>query len=112
VVELYDGSEVWRQLGWIPVIVMRWSAYDDRPGEGYTLGIADGQRPAITDLLNILSYAPGMFSVSPGPAAGGFVAQSWKESAIGVIGNAGYAKGLEVTFRGGAICANKTLGTF
>ena len=69
--ELVDGSEVWQQKGWIPQLTMTWSAYDDRSTEGWTLGTANGDRPAITDLMTILSGAPASFSVSPGPAAGG-----------------------------------------
>jgi len=110
--ELIDGSELWRQLGWIPEITMSWSAYDDRANEGFTIGAANGNRPAITDLLTVLSGAPGSFSISPGPAAGGFVVQSWHESPIGVTGGQGWAKGLQVTFRGGTICSSKILGAF
>jgi len=109
--ELVDGSEVWQQKGWIPQLTMTWSAYDDRSTEGWTLGTANGDRPAITDLMTILSGAPASFSVSPGPAAGGFVVQSWHEGPTGVEPG-GFAKGLQVTFRGGAICTSKILGTF
>ena len=110
--KLVDGSEAWRQLGWIPEIVMRWEAYDDRPNEGFTIGAADGNRPAITDLLTVLSGAPNSFSVSPGPSAGGFVVQSWKESPMGPTGNGGYAKGLQLTLRGGTPVFSKILGAF
>ena len=109
--ELYDGREVWRQLGWIPELTIEWSIYDDRSTEGWTIGTANGNRPAVSDLLAILSGAPGSFSISPGPSAGGFVPQSWKESAIGVVPG-GYAKGLQLTLRGGAIYSSKVLGAF
>jgi hypothetical protein len=108
---LYDGSEAWRQLGWVPELVLKWAFYDDRATEGFSLGLADGDRPALTDLLSVLSGAPASFSISPGPSAGGFTVQSWKVNPIGVAPG-GYAKGLQVTCRGGAIQSSQTLGTF
>lgn len=105
--DLVTGSESNRLLGYIPELTMRWSAFDDRPTEGFTIGQANGNRPAITDLLYLISrYVPGIpnngyLAVSPGPAAGGFIVMSTKRSPIGVVGQQGFAKGVQVTFRGG-----------
>ena len=109
--DLIDGSESLRRLGWIPVLTMRWAAYDDREDEGRPIGRANGNRPSIVDLMSILDSVPGTISVSPGPSAGGFIAQSWSMNGIGVHPG-GFAKNVEVTFRGGAICATKVLGAF
>ncbi len=110
--DLVDGSESLRRLGWIPVLTLKWSAYDDRNTEGWTLGGPGvGNRPSYLDLMALLDNAPGGISVSPGPTAGGFIAQSWTVNATGILPN-GFAKDLQITFRGGAICSTKTLGAF
>ena len=109
--ELIDGSESVRRLGWVPQITFHWSAYDDRSNEGRALGIANGNKPSITDLMSILDSTPGTISVSPGPSAGGLTAQSWTVNAIGVHPG-GYAKGLEIVFRAGSIYTTKVLGAF
>ena len=110
-VDLIDGSEAWRQLGWVPKLTMKWAAYDDRAGEGWVLGQANGNRPSMTDLLAVLSGGPGSFSVSPGPSAGGFAVQSWEVSPIGVA-YGGIAKGVSITFTGGSILPSMALGAF
>lgn len=109
--DLINGSESCRRLGYIPQITLKWGAYDDRTTEGVTLGIANGNRASFTDLMSILDSAPGTISISPGPSAGGFVAQSWTVSGAGVLPG-GYAKDLSITLRGGTICPTKVLGSF
>lgn len=120
--ELFDGSEANRRLGWIPQLTLRWSVYLDQiqasftegvtPGAwGLVIGTANGQMPSMADLLTILSGAPGSISISPGPSAGGFVAQSWKIKPIGV-NPLGQADGVEIVFRGGAIQSSMALGGF
>lgn len=109
--ELVDGSERERKLGYIPILRVAWRPYDDRPGEGYTIGTADGQRPAAEDLLKLLSYPSGWLKVSAGPApAYGFVVGRVEVGKVPLIGRGFYD--LEVTFRGRDVQADQSLVVF
>lgn len=111
-VELETGDERTRLLGYIPVLTCRWSAYDDRSGRGYTIGVADGNRPAYADLLTILSGATKTLKVAPGPSTvGGFIVDRADLKELGVAGTE-TLMGLEVTFRGRDILATMALGSF
>lgn len=96
--DLDDGGELTRVKGFLPVLKVRWSAYDDRLGRGYTIGTGDGQRPTLEDLLWFLSQPSGRLRVSPGLASGGFTVNRARPKGIGY--KAGYYTGIEVTFRG------------
>jgi len=111
--DLIDGSESCRRLGWIPQLVLKYAAYNDLLNTtGRTLGGNDGNLADINALLSLLDAAPGLLKVSPGPSAGGFVVMKTTVSALGVAGVQGIATGLQITLRGGSICATKTLGAF
>jgi len=110
--ELIDGSEQCRRLGWIPSLTLKWAIYNDvLQNTPYSIGVLNGQMASYDTLMSILDGAPGTLKISPGPSAGGFVVQSVKTSPVGIAGP-GLAAGLQVTFRGGAICPTKTLGVF
>lgn len=108
--DLVTGAERTRRLGFIPVLTLKWKVYDDRANEGFTIGTADGNRPAYADLLTLLSGTPGLLRVSGGPSALGFDCDGIKVSPISTA--AGFATGLQVVFRGRAIRANRDLATF
>lgn len=113
-VELETGDERTRLLGYIPVMVIRWSAYDSNSGHGYTIGTADGNRPTAEDLLGILSAATDTLKIASGSytsTAGGFVADAIDVKEFGVAG-VSTVTGLEVTFRGRDILATMGLGSF
>ena len=119
---LPGGGESLRRFGWIPQLTFRWSIYLDRVTASFTEGVTagawgitigpnNGNMPSISDLMVILSNGPGLLSVSPGPSAGGFVAQSWKIKPI-KTNPLGQAEGLEITFRGGTPQSSMVLGAF
>lgn len=111
--DLLDGSESCRRLGWIPELVIKYGAYNDLLNTtGRPIGGLDGNLADINSLLSLLDTAPGLLKVSPGPLAGGFVVNKTTVSAMGVAGGQGTVTGLQITLRGGAICATKTLGAF
>lgn len=110
--DLVDGSERTRRLGYIPVLTLKWKIYNDSPGQGYTIGAADGNMLGIADLLAILSLDPGRLKVSPGPLAGGFQVDSVKVGSMGILGLQGFAAGVSVTFRGRTVQADQSLGVF
>ena len=110
---LVDGSESCRRLGWLPQLTMSWATYNDFLNTtGKTIGSANGNLLDFASLLAVLDNAPGTLKVSPGPSAGGFVINKTTISPVSVAGNPGITTGLKLTFRGGAICASKTLGAF
>lgn len=97
--ELEDYSESGFNAGYLPVLTLKWDAYDDRDGEGVTIGTADGNRPSLLQLLPILSVR-GLLRVSPGPAGtGGFRVEKATPAAIGLAGQR-FGKGVSITFRG------------
>lgn len=108
--ELVNGAERTRVLGYLPVLTCKWSLYDDRLGQGYTIGVADGQRPDLESLLAVLSNPTGLLKVSPGLAAGGFVVDSVAVHAIGKKGT--YYTGIQVVFRGRDPLTTMSLGVF
>jgi hypothetical protein len=110
--DLVDGSERSRILGYIPVLSVRWSPYDDRANAGYTLGTLDGQRPTLEQLLPILCNASGFLKVSLGNMGTplGFVVGRCDVDKLPLKGN-GFID-LTVTFRGRDIVADRTLGAF
>jgi hypothetical protein len=110
--ELIDGGESNRRLGWLPQITMSWSVYNDTDGLGHTIGNADQNLASISALLDLLDTPPGLLKVSPGPSTGGFVVNKVTVQPIGIVGLAGFAAGLKVTFRGGTIQPSLTLGAF
>jgi hypothetical protein len=110
--ELLDGSERMRVLGYLPVLTLKWSAYDDRPGQGYTLGTADGQRPTLEQLLQVLSGTPGTLRVSAGPApAGGFTCGEIKVGGA-VLLAPGIGGDLQIVFRGRQVLSSRYLEAF
>ena len=97
--ELEDFSESGFAAGYLPVLTLKWDVYDDRGGNGVTIGTADGNRPSLLQLLEILSVR-GLLRVSPGPAGtGSFRVESAKPSGIGLAGR-NFGRGVSVTFRG------------
>lgn len=108
---LVDGSERQRLLGFLPVLTVRWQIYDDTAGNGYTIGTADGNRPSLDQLLVLLSAASGGLKVSPGRTAGGLVVGALSVKPV-VLAGAGFAQGLEVTFRGRDVRPDMTLGAW
>jgi hypothetical protein len=108
--ELLDGSERTRLLGYLPVLTCKWTVYDDRPGQGYPIGLQDGQRPPLESLLWYLSQPTGKIKVSPGLQAGGFVADSIQVQPISKAGS--IYTGLQVVFRGRDTLPTMTLGVF
>lgn len=109
--ELINGSERERQLGFIPVLRLAWGTYDDRAGQGYTIGNANGQRPSAEQFLQLLSAASGTLKVSPGLTAGGFVVGSIDVSEVYLVGST-FVGGLTVTLRGRDIQSEQVLGSF
>jgi len=110
--ELIDGSEGIRLFGWIPELTITWDVYDDiNPNYGYVIGSASGNQLDYTSLLTVLNTSSGFLKVSPGPDAGGFVVN---KSTISAVGNTagGMATGVDITFRGSAICSSRVLGAF
>jgi len=110
--DLVDGSESNRRLGFIPELTLSWEVYNDTDGQGHAIGGNDQCLADIASFLAIMDAPPGYISISPGPSAGGFVVNKTTIRPIGIIGMAGFAAGLEVTFRGGTILPSKLLGAF
>ena len=108
--DLINGSPRTRVLGYVPVLTCKWSAYDDRPWNGYVIGTNDGCRPDLESLLIVLSQPTGMLAISPGPSAGGFVVDSVNVSGLGKAGQ--FYTGLQVVFRGRDIAPEMALGPF
>ncbi len=110
--DLVDGGERTRRLGYIPVLKVRWTPYDDRAVFGYTIGTSDGQRPTLEQLLPILSMASGFLKVSLGNGTTpyGFVVGRVDVDKM-PFRNTGFTD-LSVTFRGRDIVADRTLGAF
>lgn len=109
-VRLVGGGRRTRRDGYVPVLAVRWNVYDDRAGQGYAIGTADGQRPALDDLLWYLSQPSGMLRVSPGLTAGGFTVDRVEVKPVGKRGE--FYTGLEVTFRGRDAMVTRTLEAF
>lgn len=116
--DLVDGSERKRSLGWIPVLKLKYAVYDNRTGEGYTIGTANGNRPAAADLLELLGSAlPGRLKVSLGPVPAspgtvpGFVVGSVKLPPSALRGMS-YLGGWTLEFRGRDIQATVLPGNF
>jgi hypothetical protein len=108
--DLVLGGERTRVRGYLPVLTCTWSAYDERPGQGYAIGTANGQRPCLEDLLVLLSQPTGMLRVSMGRSAGGFTVDSVSVKPLGKEGP--YYTGLQVVFRGRDPLSTMTLGAF
>ena len=110
---LFNGGESTRLLGWLPELKCKWSVYDDLNAfYGYTIGSAAGNQLDFNSFLAVLDTNPGFLSVSPGLTAGGFVVNKVTVSNFSVTSVGSLATGVTVTFRGGTIYANKTLGAF
>lgn len=95
--DLDNGGQMSRLVGFLPILKVRWGAYDERPGQ-YAIGLNDGNRPGLEDLLWLLSQPSGRIRVSPGLSAGGFTVDRPQVKPIGRKGT--IYTGLEVTFRG------------
>lgn len=108
---LVSGSPRTRLLGFVPVLTVRWNVYDDRSGQGYTIGSADGNRPNLDSLMLLLSNPTGLIRVSPGPSAGGFTADSIQVKSFGVISPT-FGSGLEVVFTGRTLVSTRSLEVF
>lgn len=110
--ELLDGSPRMRIQGYLPVLTVKWSAYDDREGQGYALGTDNGQRPTLEQLLRILSGPPGTLRVSAGPApAGGFTCGEIQVGGAVLLG-AGIGGDLQIVFRGRQVLSGRYLEAF
>lgn len=110
--DLIDGSERTRILGYLPVLKVKWSPYDDRAVFGYTVGTSDGQRPSLEQLLSILGTGSGLLKVSLGNTGTplGFVVGIVEVDRI-PFRSTGFCD-LSVTFRGRDIQSDRTLGAF
>ena len=116
--ELVDGSERKRRLGWLPVLRLKYAVYDDRTGEGYTIGTANGNRPSASDLLSLLGSAlPGRLKVSLGPVPAspgtvpGFIVGSVKLPPSALVGRA-FLGGWTLEFRGRDVMETAIPGNF
>jgi len=109
--DLIDGSESCRRLGFIPVLTLKYAAYNDLiRTSALTIGGLDGNMADILSLLSILDTAPGYLKVSPGPTSGGFVVNKTVVAAMGISGPV--TTGLQIVLRGGGICPTKVLGAW
>jgi len=110
--DLIDGSERSRILGAIPVLRVKWTPYDDRSTNGYTIGVADGNRPTPEQLFALIyGTASGFLKVSTGNGASplGFVVGRVDIEKISY--KAAFVN-FSLTFRGRDIVTNATLGAF
>lgn len=97
--ELEDFSESGFTAGYIPVLTLRWDVYDDRGGNGVTIGTAEGNRPSLLQLLAMI-HTRGLLRISPGPdGTGSFRVESAKASGIGLAGRS-FGRNVTITFRG------------
>jgi hypothetical protein len=110
--DLVDGSERTRRLGFIPVLRVKWSPYDDRAVFGRTIGIAEGNKPSLEQLLPILSMAPGFLKVSLGDGATPYGFVVGRVDVDKMAYRSSTFTDLSVTFRGRDIVADRTLGAF
>ena len=110
-VELVDKSQRTRLDGFLPKLSVKWTAYDERPGQGYVIGTGDGQRPTLESLLWYLSQPTGLIRVSPGLAAGGFTCDTIDVQPIAKVNGAFYG-GIEVVFWGRDIQTTRVLEVF
>jgi len=111
-VELIDGSEAVRRLGYLPELNVSWSVYDDKNAlYGYSIGSGNGQQLDFVSLLALLDNAPGYISVSPGLTTGGFIPSDWTISSYSVIPGS-FATNLSIKFRGCSVFSTKVLSTF
>lgn len=110
--DLVDGSERTRILGYLPVLKLRWTPYEDRAVFGFTLGTSDGNRPTVDQLLDILSSDPGTLKVSLGGGASpfGFVVGRVNIDKIPYKG--GQFVSLTLTLRGRDVVSSRVLGAF
>lgn len=109
-VKLVGGGRRTRRIGYLPVLTVRWKAYDDLANPGITIGTANGNRPSLEDLLVILSAATRGLRVSPGASAGGFTVDQVVTKQIGKKGPV--YTGVQATFYGRDPLATKTLEVF
>jgi hypothetical protein len=99
-VELLDGSERTRLLGFLPVLTYKAKIY-----------APDSSQASLDTLLGILSHPTGTIKVSPGKTAGGFTCDKVTVKPIGIKGK--FEEGVEIVFRGRDIFSSMTsLGTF
>ena len=105
-VELLDGSERTRRLGWLPSLTLSWRIY---PADIVNPGTADGQTPTAEQLLDFLgSMPPGRLRVRGGKAAGWLTGGKVATEAINPVGGT-LVQGLRVTFRGRTVRSSMTL---
>lgn len=102
-VDLLDGSERTRLLGYIPVLTVKYPVW--ALDGGYAVGSGNGQMPTLETLLGILSRPTGSISVAPNKTAY-WIADSITVKPIGVVGRANIPTGIEITFRGRDIQAS------
>lgn len=106
--ELEDYSESGFTAGYLPVLTLKWDVYDDRTRPGVTIGTADGNRPSLLQLLDLVSVR-GLLRVSPGPAGTGcFRVESARAGGIGLTGP-GYGRNVSITFRGKGLLSTMAL---
>jgi hypothetical protein len=117
---LYDGSEMERLLGYVPVLNLSWSIYDDvNQTTGHTIGSANGNQLDYNSFLALLDNLPGYLRISMDGGVTGFTASSWKLGKAGVMAGGNFATNVSITFRGSGtgafgtgIYATKVLGAF
>jgi hypothetical protein len=109
-VTLVGGGERTRVDGYLPILTLKYKVYDERPGQGYTIGTADGQRPQFVDLLWYLSQPTGRLRVAPGLTAGGFTVDAVTVKPITI--RAGLVTEVDIVFRAREVQPTMTLEVF
>lgn len=100
-----------RIFGYLPILTLKWGVYDDRAGNRYAIGTANGQRPSAEQLLQLLSVPSGTLKVGLGIGGAGFVVGVIKVSGAKLTGN-GFAGELQLVMRGRDYRSEMTLGAF
>jgi hypothetical protein len=97
--------------GYLPILTLKWPIYDERPGRGYVIGTANGQRPTAEQLFQIVSAASGSLKVGQGIGGTGFVVGVIKVSGTKLV-LGGFAGDLQLVLRGRDYRSEMTLGAF
>lgn len=110
--KLITGGESNRRLGFLPILTLSWSVYDDKNAlYGNSIGGLAGQQLDYNSLLSILDTTPGYLWVSPSMSGPGFIVNTAKINRTGIVaGN--FATGVSITFKGGTIYPTKTLQAY
>jgi hypothetical protein len=93
-VELLDGSQSTRMLGYLPLIVAKWAIYSAADYGKYSIGATTGKSPELEDLLLALGK-PGL-SVSPGLSTNWILCDTVVVKPVGKL--SGFYTGVEAAF--------------